>query len=67
MTWRVRLSRWLVRHEADWMLVPTEHYIDYTRIIVEEARLRTFLEAHPQLQPTFEILKPSKQKRERLH
>jgi hypothetical protein len=60
MTWRWRLAKWLLQHEPEWMLVPTEHYLDYTRIIIEEQKVRAFLATNPHLVPTFETLSPVK-------
>jgi hypothetical protein len=65
MTWRARFARWLLRKDADWIVVPCEHYVDYCRIIVEEEKLRAWLAQYPHLQPTFEVVRPSK--RTRLH
>ena len=66
MNWRLRLAEWLVR-DTPYMVVSAEVVGEYFRILAEERKVLEFLTAHPQLQPTFEILKPSKQKRERLH
>jgi len=65
MTWRLRFVRWLLRHEADWILVPTEHYIDYTRILIEEAKLRALINRTPELSPVMDLFRTSK--REILH
>jgi hypothetical protein len=63
MTWRWRLATWLLKPTPEWIVVPTDSWAKYIRILAEEAAVRRYLKAHPHLVPTFEALRPSKKAR----
>jgi hypothetical protein len=60
MTWRYRLAQWLLKPTPEWMVAPTAMIEAYTTILIEEEKLRAWLAQYPHLQPTFEVLRPSK-------
>jgi hypothetical protein len=60
MTWRTRLAEWLIRNDTEYVLVPTEHYLAYVRMLSAEEKLRALIQQHMHLSPTLDLLLPRK-------
>lgn len=56
MTWRVRLARFILRSDPDWMVCLTSDYCAFIRLLVEEDKVRSIIAQHAQLGPVLDLL-----------